>query len=800
MKVTLNWLREFVAIELPLDRLADRLALSGFEVEGIHEQGAEPIQVAQIVRLNPHPQSDHLTICYVTTGGEAVPVVCGATNMQAGDKVAFAPAGTILPDGQQVERIEIRGQLSCGILCSERELGLSDDHSGLLLVGKEAPLGEALFVLLGLRDTILDIAITPNRGDCLSVLGLAREIAALTGVPLHASKPRTRESGIAITAQAQVSIIDADLCPRYAARVVNGLRVAPSPTWMKWRLEATGVRALNNIVDVTNYVMLERGQPLHAFDLSSLVGQEIIVRRARDITSITTLDGKDRALVSDDLLICDRDRAVAVAGVMGGANSEVHEQTTTVLLESAYFIPETVRRTARRMGLRSEASYRFERGVDPQGAVLALDRAASLLQQMTGGRVSRGVIDVCPRPLQQTVIPLRAQRVTSFLGVEIEPQEIEHGMHTLGAKVNRRRGRTWNVTVPSYRSDLVQEADLIEEVARLRGYETIPTLLPRTEMREKTLDQEGGWTRRVRSCLAAQGLAEMLNLSFTSARRNSWFPGLTPKTSPLAIMNPLSAEGAEMRLSLLGGLIRAVQHNLRQGETGITTFELGKVFFRPLDHPQQRHEQVTVAGALYGSWPPAGLGRKGEVIGFADLKGIVEAIWQEMHGEDLIRWERATDIAYLHPGKAAMLLIDGIALGVAGALHPHHCTSLDLPEAPWVFELDFTTLLHYARPNIRYQPLPRFPTVVRDVAIVADEELPVQTVIDTVRALNDPLIVDMRLFDRYRGDPIPQHKQSLAYSISYRAADRTLTALEVNTAHAHVIEHLVRTLGVEVRT
>src|SRR5581483_838204 len=398
-----------------------------------------------------------------------------------GDKVAFAAAGTTLPGGHRVELTEIRGRQSHGMLCSERELGLSEDHSGLLILEHDTTLGEELYARLGLRDTILDIAITANRGDCLSVLGLAREIAALTGAPLLAKRPRVREGKTAVDDQIRVSILDADLCPRYAARVVNGLRVVPSPAWMKWRLEAAGVRVINSIVDITNYVMLERGQPLHAFDLPSLHGPEIVVRRARDIASIVTLDGKERDLRADDLLICDRDRAVAVAGVMGGSNSEVHEQTTVTLLESAYFVPETVRRTARRLGLRSEASYRFERGVDPQGTLPALDRAAALLTEISEGKVSRGVVDVCPQPLPSTTITLRGQRASRFLGMTVEPAEIEHCIHTLGAKVRRGRGGTWSVTVPSYRSDLAQEVDLIEEVARLKGYETVPTLLPRTE-------------------------------------------------------------------------------------------------------------------------------------------------------------------------------------------------------------------------------------------------------------------------------------------------------------------------------
>src|SRR5215510_241968 len=700
MKVTLNWLREFVPIELPLDRLADRLAMAGLEVEGISEQGAEPVTVSQITRIDPHPQSDHLVVCHVTTGGETMPVVCGATNMRAGDKVALAAEGTTLPGGQKVERVEIRGQVSCGMLCSEAELGISSDHSGLLILPAEAQLGQLLFPFLGLRDTILDVAITPNRGDCLSVLGLAREIAALSGVRLHAKKPRVREGGVAITEQARVRIEDPDLCPRYAARVLIGVHSAPSPAWVRWRLEAVGIRALNNLVDVTNYVMIERGQPLHAFDLPSLAGAEIVVRRARDRATIRTLDGQARALVPDDLLICDRDRAVAIAGVMGGENSEVREQTTAVLLESAYFIPETVRRTARRLGLRSEASYRFERGVDPQGTVLALNRAAALITQLAGGQVSHGVIDVCPQPLLSVPISLRARRITQLLGVAVETQEIKRCLRTLGMAVKPERGGAWRVTVPSYRADLSQEADLLEEIARLRGYDTIPTLLPRAEVQEKKPDLEGIWSRRVRAYLAAQGLAETLNLSFTSAHLNTLFPGLVPSVPPVALLNPLSAEDAEMRRSLLSNLIRTLQLNLRQGELGVTVFELGKVFWQEevtaVNGRQQ--ERLSLAGVLYGRWPATGIGQEGQRIDFADLKGILEGLLSELHYQLPVRWNRAGEVSFLHPGKVAMLSVNGTTLGVAGALHPTLCAELSLSETPWVFELDFTVLSDFAHP------------------------------------------------------------------------------------------------------
>lgn len=800
MKVTLNWLREFVEIELSIDQLINRLALSGFEVEGVSEQGTAPITVAQITQIRPHPNADHLVVCDVTTGRESFPVVCGATNMKAGDKVALAPIASTLPDGRIVERTEIRGQVSCGMLCSEQELGLSADHSGLLILSPDAPLGVSLYSFLGLRDTIIDIAVTANRGDCLSVLGFAREIAALTGARFRARTLRVRETGVPIEEQAHIRIDDLDLCPRYAARVFADIRVAPSPVWMRWRLEAVGIRSINNVVDITNYVMVERGQPLHAFDLSSLAGAEIIVRRARDTKMMRTLDDQERSLAPDDLLICDRDHGVAIAGVMGGANSEVRDTTTTVLLESAYFVPETVRRTARRLGMRSEASYRFERGVDPHGTVLALDRAAALIVQLAGGHVSKGVLDVNPRPFQSAEIPLRSHRVNAFLGVPIEPGEIKQTLKTLGMSVKREGREGWRVVPPSYRSDIYQEADLIEEIARLRGYDTIPTLLPRVEAQEKRLAAEETFSKRIRAILSAQGLAEMLNMSFTSAKLNTLFPGLFAQAEPVTLLNPLSHDDAEMRLSLLSNMLRALQLNLRQGEPQITAFELGKVFHTKNGASlAEQQEHLCVAGMLYGKWPANGIGREGSRIDFSDLKGVLETLWQELHYNVSVQWTRAGETPFLHPGKAALLSVDGAVLGVAGALHPTHCAQFELDETPWVFELDFSTLIRFARPVSLYQPLPRFPAVVRDVAIIATEDLPVQAVIDAVHSLGDPLITETHLFDLYRGAPIPAQKKSLAYSISYRAPDRTLTTQEINTLHTQVIEHIVRTLGVEIR-
>lgn len=801
MKVTLNWLREFVPIDLPIDRLADRLAMAGFEVESSNEQGAESITIVQITHIQPHPQSDHLVICQVTTGSDTFPVVCGATNMQRGDKVALAPAGTTLPDGRRVEQTEIRGQISHGMLCSEQELNLSSDHSGLLILSPAATLGTSLYEHLGLRDTVLDIAVTANRGDCLSVAGMAREIAALTSAPFKPHPLRVRERGTPIAEAARVTIEDPDLCPRYAARMFEGIQVSSSPAWLRWRLEAVGIRSINNIVDITNYVMMERGQPLHAFDLPSLAGAEIIVRRARETKTIRTLDNQERLLEPEDLLICDRDQGVAIAGIMGGANSEVREQTTAVLLESAFFVPDTIRRTARRLGMRSEASYRFERGVDPQGTRTALDRAAMLITQLAGGQVKQGIIDINPLPFQPLKVTLRTQRVHSFLGTQIDESSIKQRLRALDMSLKKDGRDKWQVVPPSYRSDITQEADVIEEIARLGGYETIPTLLPHAAIQEKKPDQEGTLGRRIRTVLSSHGLAEMLNMSFTSIRLNSLFPGIFPNVEAITLRNPLSLEDAEMRLSLLSNLIRALQLNVRQGESCITAFELGKVFHKQRGSSlEERQEHLCLSGVLYGDWPTQGIGHKASPIDFPDLKGVLNTLGQALHYPRPIQWTPVSNVPFLHPGKSAVLAVNEAILGIAGALHPTQSATLGLIQTPWVFELDFSALIRCARPVTRYQSLPRFPAVVRDVALIADETLPIQAVIDAVQALENPLITETRLFDLYRGAPIPDHKKSLAYSIAYRASDRTLTTQEINILHAQVIEHIVRTLSVDIRT
>src|SRR5438093_10915984 len=804
MRIPLSWLAEFVTWSRPAAALAERLTMAGVKIEAIEEVGRlDPRIVAgRLAAVEPHPDADRLRVCRVDVGGPApIVAVSGAPGLAAGQLVPMAPPGARLPEGREAQAVRIRGVESAGVLCSEAELGLGEDASQVLVLPSDAAPGTPLARLPGIADTVLEAEVTPNRGDCLSILGVAREVAAATGARLRQPRPRPRESGAAAAREVRVRVEAADLCPRYCARVVRGVGAVPSPLWVRLRLRRAGMRALNAVVDATNYVMLERGQPLHAFDLERLAERRIVVRRGAPGERLTTLDGVERALEADDLVIADARGPVALAGVMGGQVSEVTAGTRVLLLESAFFVPSAVRRTARRNGIASEAAYRFERRVDPAMVAEALDGAAALITRLAGGRTAPGIVEDPPGGWMPELpaIRLRPRRVAALLGVGVPRAQIGRRLSALGASCRPDRDALL-VTPPSHRGDLQREEDLVEEVARLGGYDAIPVSLPEAPLASGEDSRARVAARRLRRLLTAEGLTEMVTLAFADAETNRLLPGFVGRRLvPLALQNPLSSETGELRRSPLAGLVRALRANVGLGADFVGAFEIGKGY--GVDAHGRRQEPRAVALLLYGTWPPRGVERAGPAVEFADLKGIVENVLAGLGlDERRVRWRPIGEEPFLHPGKAAVIEAAGATVGVAGALHPKIAQACDLAEEVWLSELDFETLADYGSRRVELRPLPRFPAVTRDLAVIVDEAFPAAAILEEIRSLADPRIESVRLFDCYHGTPVPPGKKSLAYSIAYRAPDRTLTDEEVSGVHAGVLERLRERFRLELRS
>jgi phenylalanyl-tRNA synthetase beta chain len=679
------------------------------------------------------------------------------------------------------------------MLCSASELGLAETSDGILILTADAPLGERVGVHLGIEDTLLDLDVTPNRGDCLSVLGVAREVAALTGVHLLRTRTALRERGVPAADAIAVRSDDPGGCPRYAARIIRGVTIGPSPAWVTRRLAAVGMRSINNVVDVTNLVMLERGQPLHAFDAATLARPEIVVRRAGDTRALRTLDGVERVLAPEDLLITTGAQAIALAGVMGGAETEVTAATTTVLLESAAFDPTSIRRTARRLELRSEASYRFERGVDIDGVGEALERAAVLLAQLTGGTIAPGMVEARPPTPTASAIHLRPKRVEDLLGLAVGRGEMTTTLKALGATVSAAPHGAMLVAPPSWRRDLTREIDLVEEIARVGGYQRIPATLPSAPIEGGALPPRLARERELRQVLVAMGFYEAVGLSFAASRSNQLFPGFGLAGEAVVIANPISRDEPEMRRSLIPGLLAVWRTNRNQGAAGLAAFSVGRVFA----HDGAPREAWRLAGILAGQVPWYGLGTARDAE-FADAKGAVEALLERLGVLDQVQWT-GWQQAPFHPGASAVVHCAESLVGMVGGLHPEVEHELEIDAPTWVFELDIEKLLPYGPIRRRFTELARFPAVVRDVAIVVDENFASDRVVHFVRQWRPELVEDVALFDVYVGAPIAAGKKSLAYSVAYRAADRTLTDEAVNALQDDLRAALTRDLGVALR-
>lgn len=787
--------------DLAPSELAELLTMAGLEVEGVEEVGLEleAVEVAQIASISPHPQADRLSLCRVRVGEEVLSIVCGARNMKEGDKVALALVGAQLPSGMRIKRSKIRGEISEGMMCSEAELGLATNSEGIMILPPEAPIGAPLTDFLNLRDHILEVSLTPNRGDCLGMVGIAREVAALTGGMFHPPVPQLREGEERVGDSVQVSILDPDLCPRYSARLINGVRISSSPLWLRTRLERAGVRSINNVVDVTNYVMLEYGQPLHAFDFDRLGGGEIVVRRAGEGEIFCALDGVERVLDRDTLMICDTAIPVAIGGIMGGLNSEIQGDTSRVLLESAYFSPVGIRRTSKALGLQTESSYRFERGVDPEGVMPASLRAVVLIAEITGGEVAKGVIDCYPSPLPRSEIGLRWAKVNALLGMKLEREEVKEILKSLRIEVKEDKGEEWVVSPPTYRGDITREIDLIEEIGRLKGYDSIPVQTPKMWVLPFRKRREEEMEERAKGVLVGLGFYEVITYSFISPQSIQilGLPDDDPRLRPLALLNPLTEEQSVMRTTLLPGLLGTARYNLSHKNRDLKIFELREIY-SPKEGEGLPEESKSLAGLVMGAFTGGGWSVSPKEVDFYDVKGCVERLLVEL-GASSPTFTTGEGIPYLHPSMGAVIRLQGEGVGVLGELHPEVAEAYDLPSGVYIFELDLLPLLSFFRREIEFTPLPRFPSVDRDVAVVVDEQMSAEEIAEVIRGVGNRFMESVDVFDYYRGDPIASGQKGLALRIGYRSPERTLIDEEVNGFHHEVLERLKEVPGLKIR-
>ncbi|HEY5974615.1 MAG TPA: phenylalanine--tRNA ligase subunit beta [Geobacteraceae bacterium] len=801
MKVSYNWLKEFVDFSHSPDELAHLLTMLGLEVEGVERigEGLDEVVVARVLEKAQHPNADKLSLCKVDNGREVLAVVCGAQNFQSGDTVALAQVGAVLPGDFKIKRSKIRGEESCGMLCSEKELGLAEESAGIMVLAADLPLGQPLFAALGLKDTVFEIGLTPNRADCLSVIGIAREIAAKLGTTVKYAHPRVAENTTPITAVASVTIEDPEHCPRYAARYISGCTIGPSPAWLVSRLQAVGQRSINNVVDVTNYVLMEYGHPLHAFDHEQLAEGRIVVRRADEGELFTTLDGQERPLNASDLTIRDGSRAVALAGIMGGQNSEISDATSNILLESAYFNPSVIRKTGKRLGLHTESSHRFERGADVNILPVALDRAASLIAELAGGSVASGVIDVYPFPVPENYVAVRVSRVNALLGLTLTAGEIARLFTSLECAVSAVDAELLQVRVPSFRVDIEREIDLIEEVARLHGYEQIPVTMPLARVESDRLPRSQRLEKELKNLMVGLGFNEVINFSFASPIESERLrlPAEDPRRATVRLMNPLVDEHSVMRTSLAPSLLSTAASNFNMRSLDLRLFEMRRVY-RPIEHQELPHEPLYLAGLMAGARAPDGWNQDKSQMDFYDLKGVAETILAAFRLPP-VSWLADTPEPFYHPGKSCTLVCQGVSLGSFGEVHPDVQESFDLEKTVYYFEFDFERLVAASRETPAISAPSRFPDTTRDCAMLIAEEVSGQTVIDTVNALRLDKMIGVEIFDLYRGEHVPAGKKSVAIRCRYGSVERTLTDEEVNKLQQKVVDALITKIGATIR-
>lgn len=799
MKVSLNWLKDYVDINIPPEELAEKLTMVGLEASDVQTigNGWFNILIGEVIGLERHPNADRLRLATVTLGDEQQIVVCGAPNVAVGQRIAFAKLGAKLFDGHNGKYIElkpakIRGVHSEGMVCSERELGISDSHEGIMVLAEDAPIGTPLADYMG--DTVFDITVTPNRPDCLNMVGIAREVAAITGAEVRQPEVGYAELDTDTSEMITIEIHDPDLCARYCGGIIRDIKIGPSPDWMQRRLLAAGMRPINNIVDITNFVMLEYGQPLHAFDYETIGGQKIIVRRGKESEWMYTLDGEERTLSGDMLVIADTEHPVALAGVMGGADSEVTEQTTTILLESANFNNVSIRRTSRGLGLISEASTRFDKGLSRELPMVGVRRAIQLMVELAGGKATKGIVDAYPVDLgSREPILLTEQKAEQVLGVNFGITRIKQTLESLGFECEETLESSLSVVVPYWRTDVMIVEDLIEEVARIIGYDDIPMTMLSGEIPQHEPTPLTSTKNNIRDILVGSGMQEIINYSMTSQDVLDKSKCPDKFGIPLRMANPLSREQEFLRVSLRGGLLNSYAANERFQDKGIMLFEVGKVYLpRKDDLPDEREMLCGVIGGPQLS--QSLFGDKG-AYDFFYAKGILLTMFDRLGVE--VTFESANDELLLS-GKTATVKTDGKEVGIVGELHPEIAAEFEISaESVCMFEIEIDKIVDSTERLRTFTSIPRFPSTDRDLALVVDSSLPAQKITDIILGFHQ--VKEANIFDVYQGKQVPEGKKSLAFALRYQSMERTLTDEEVDKIQSKILAKLEREVGAILR-
>lgn len=787
MRLPLSWLKDYMNTDgIENAEYMHKMTMSGSIVEGIENAADEfkNVVTGKILKIEKHPDADKLVVCQVDVGEDApIQIVTGATNVFEGAVVPVAKHKSTLPGGVKITKGKLRGVESFGMMCSTDELGISEERAtGILILSDDTPIGEDVTKVLGLDENVAEFEITSNRPDCMSIIGLARETAATFNRPFNVNVPQVKENSENAEEMASVEIRNADLCSRYIGRIVKNVKIAPSPDWMQKRLKACGIRAINNVVDITNYVMLEYGQPMHAYDLDHVEGKKIIVRNAEKDEKLETLDDQPRMLGESMIVIADEKRAIGVAGVMGGANSEVCDDTTTVLFESACFNAAAVRKGAKALGMRTDASALFEKGLDSENCLPAINRACELMVQLGAGEVVGGIIDEYPIKKQQLVLDFEPEKMNAFLGMDIPRDEMVEMLARLDFKVENDK-----VYVPTYRGDIEGMADISEEVARIYGYDRIPTTLMKGEMVAGGKTDKQKLRDTVRDCLAANGLYEIITYSFIDPKENAMvrIPEDDSRSNFVRITNPLGAENSVMRTDMTSSLLKTLRTNYTRRNAQAALFELGTIF-TPIEGEQLPRETQQIAVGMYGEYD------------FYSIKGVIEALFEKVGIYDCI-YVACKDNPTYHGGRCAEILSGDKKLGIIGQIHPSVSAEFKIDTDVYAAIIDFEVLSELADMQRHYVPLPKFPAVTRDIAVTLDKDVEVGEIVKIIKANRKGIIESYNLFDIYEGIQVGKGKKSVAYSLTFRSADKTLTDDDVNPIVNTILKQLEEKLGAQLR-